>query len=126
MRVIAVVFAVLLTGVALTTPAQAQQLKKGTLTGEILSKTWPIQANSSATMFTTPTKGFFVLTQLCVENKNNVTVRGATVGLLLFPGDEKCTTYNPGIAFPQNEAITCVNDGASASSCLITGVITNK
>jgi len=124
MRVIAVVFAVLLTGVALTTPAQAQQLKKGTLTGEILSKTWPIQANSSATMFTTPTKGFFVLTQLCVENKNNVTVRAASGGLL--PGDEKCTTYNPGFAFPQNEAITCVNDGAGASSCLITGVITKK
>ena len=124
MRVIAVVFALVLAGGVMTTRAQAQQLSKGTLTGTIVSKAVEIQASGSATVFTTPAKGFFVLTQLCVENKNNVTLKGATVGTIAV--DEECTTYNPGIAFGKEETITCVNDGASASNCLITGVIAKK
>ena len=123
MRTIVAIATMLVGGVLLSTPAQAQQMKKGTLTGKVVSAAVELPANSSATVFTTPTKGFFVLTQVCVDKKD-ANVRGATVGPVF--NDDKCTTYTPGIAFPQSEVITCVNNGGDPAGCCITGVISKK
>jgi hypothetical protein len=123
MKATAMISAVLLTGVLAHAPAHAQQVKKGTLTGRIVSAAVEVPGNSSGPLFTTPAKGFFVLTQVCTEDKD-ADVRGATLGPIY--NENKCTTYNPGIGFPQNEAITCVNNNPDPSGCFITGIITRK
>ena len=123
MKTVAAIATVLVTAVLTAAPVQAQQQKKGTLTGTIVSAAVEVAGNSSGSLFTTPAKGFFVLTQVCVEDKS-AEIRGSTLGPIF--NEDKCSTYTPGIAFPQNEMLTCVNDDTDASGCFITGVVTKK
>jgi hypothetical protein len=95
--------------------AHAQQLKKGTLSGTLVSATAPA-GNSYLDVYTTPMDKAFVLTQAC----GCWTCRTGTFGpFAAASGTEPCATYVPGLALPRGETIQCTGDGA----CTLTGVL---
>jgi len=53
----------------LSSPALAQKLAKGGLSGIVTSKSMAVADGGSATVYTTPSaeQGFFVLTELCAQ-----------------------------------------------------------
>ena len=117
---------------ALYSPARAQKLAKGGLSGVVTSTSTAIPANGSATLFSTPPdgEGFFVLTQVCSREPFCVELNGSTFGRIPT-GSDGCTTYDPGIALPPGEILTATHR-PTAISCtiappvMITGVLTSK
>jgi collagen triple helix repeat protein len=120
------------------------------LSGQILSTGVDVSPSSSATVFTTPATGTFILTQFCTPvvtlgvNGNTLqtfaaSLQGRTFGRIpgipLALGDtgsvpipsSSCTTYAPGIALPPNEELTCSQPPGSPlkGRCVITGILSN-
>jgi hypothetical protein len=125
MERVGTIAASLLMSVLASTPAMAQVIKKGTLSGKIVSAAVEVAPTTAATVYTTPATGFFILTQVCVQDRSEMAVRGATLGPLVT--DDRCTTYTPGVALPRNEVITCANNDATPTgACSITGVLSPK
>src|SRR5262249_14098502 len=137
------VFAAALLGVFVLAPApEAQTVKNGGLTGNIVSVSVEVPVDGSAEVYTTPRNDFFILTQFCssVSGFGPVTLRGSTFGPVvtsLSPiAPLYCVTFVPGVAFAHNETLTC--DAPSSfpncqtcgtptpQRCMITGVLSKK
>ena len=77
---------------------------------------------SSAAIYVTPSAPVFVLTQVCF-NGGGMVLSGNTFGPVIS-GREPCTTYEPGIAIPADETLSCENPNGVEANCMITGVLT--
>jgi hypothetical protein len=105
------------------TPIEAQQFKRG-LSGTIVSKSVLVPSGGSATVYTTPPTGHFILTQACLYCGGGGLV-GSTFGQILT--DITCTTYEPGIALPEGETLTCVHTACGGEApCMITGILSSR
>ena len=117
----AVVFAVLL-------PAGAvfgAEVKNGGVEGGLVSASVEIPAFSAATVFTTPSDKFFVLTTAC--GTGLPIVSGGTFGFITtIASENQCVNFNPGYALPKDEAIICTNLFGGSVNCSISGVLTKK
>ncbi len=109
--------------------AQAQQMKIG-LSGLIETVSATVPANGATAVFTAPTgvkpdTGFFVVTQICVEDRGGVDITGSTLGLI--PLDDDCQTFHPGLALPTGETLTATDtDGGTSQAIVLTGVRMKK
>ena len=129
MRVFSGLIAVL-TMVALSgSVAEAQTIKKGTISGVILTRSVNVPQNASTDVFTTDAdvKGalWLILTQVCVEDADELTLGGNTMGQIVL--DDQCTTFEPGLAIPRGETLTfteTANQGAQGA--MITGILVKK
>ncbi len=98
------------------TSADAQQLKRGELTGTVVSASATAPPLSSVSLLTAPASGHFIVTQVC-----GGPIEGSTIGTLSFGGG--CTEFVPGFALPANEELEIRNEGASFDiNGLVTGV----
>jgi hypothetical protein len=107
------------------TNARAQSVP---LTGKIVSESSrSIASGGSATVYTTPTAGHFVLTQVCSYKPG---VSGNTFGLIastIEQGDTNpCVSLSPGYALPAREVISCQNVNPNSNECSISGVMETK
>ena len=120
---------VLSTALALSaTIAQAQTMKIG-LAGKVVTATATAPNNASVDAYTTPlaTKvdpGFFVLTQVCVDDEGNIMLSGSTMGEIPLMDD--CTSFSPGLALPPGEVLTFTNFKGSPHPVVLTGVVSRK
>lgn len=122
-------FAIALLG---TTPcAEAQRLRGGGLSGTIVSGQAEGAAPLQSMLLAAPAQGFLVVTQVCAEQGSAdrpTQVVAGTFGALGESGG--CVTFEPGIALPQGDDVSCANTGLQAGArlprCLVTGVVTNK
>ncbi len=109
--------------------AQAQTLKAGGLSGPIVTQSVLVPQNCSMVVFTTPAPGskggFFVLTQVCVEDGGDMELSGSSVGRILL--DDDCQTFTPGLAIPQGETLTFTETRNNSDQVgMITGVMSKK
>ncbi len=109
--------------------SEAQTVKKGTLTGKILTRSVNVPDLGSAAVFTTDVeaKGAFwlILTQVCVEDEGDLTFDGNTMGQIVL--DNECTTFEPGLAIPRGETLTFTETGnQGAQGAMITGILVKK
>jgi hypothetical protein len=124
---------------ALAGPALGQTVKKGTLSGTVVSASATAPSGGTqADLLTTPATGSFLLTQLCLvgapgfNNVENGHVAGSTLGRIAQVYTDgnlgSCSTWEPGLAIPAGETLRCVQTGASAGplACTITGVQSKK
>jgi hypothetical protein len=120
----------LLCCIAFVNDAGAQSMKKGTLSGTVMSGYVTLAATSSAMVFTTPASGFFILTQACPTfGMGQARLVGNTVGDLPtpVPSVSNCVEFVPGLALPANEVLTCHNlTGSGGIPCAVTGVLSTK
>jgi len=119
-------------GMSLFTVAEAQEIKKGGLSGRIISVAVEIPANSNTPVFTTPSSRFFILTQVCTRTGAGPIplLIGSTFGVFIL-GDVSqtegiCRTFSPGIALPQNEALSFTTANTVSARGMITGVLSKK
>ena len=80
----------MLVALATSTPVDAQSVRRGTLSGELVSQTALVPSLGSIEVFTTPARakaGFFVLTQVCVERRRDVRLSGNTIGEINLDDD---------------------------------------
>ncbi len=105
--------------------ADAQSLKKGTLSGVLSSASATVPNAGSVNLLTTPANEFFILTQYCAEDPGGVILSGNTMGNIV-PGPDECTSYDPGIAIPLNETLSLTDDGGGEQDALINGVVSKK
>ncbi len=108
---------------------EAQTVKKGTLTGKILTRSVNVPDSASADVFTTDAdvKGalWLILTQVCVEDEGELTLDGNTMGQIVL--DNQCTTFEPGLAIPRGETLTFTETaGNGAQGAMITGILVKK
>ena len=115
--------------VLIGTSAQAQSIKKSTLSGTLTSAgAVATAAGTPVTIFTTPASGFFILTQACstTPGVSNVTFTAGTVGTIVTSTSDECTQFINGIAIPVSTAIQCASGTGSNENCMITGVLSTK
>jgi len=88
-RVLPLVAGVILSGLVLAQGAAAQQVKKSTLSGLMLSDAVTLAANGSATFAAPPPDTFLIITQVCVTDDAQLQVGAKTLAML--PGG-RCRT----------------------------------
>jgi hypothetical protein len=115
--------------VLLATSAAAQRLTKGVLSGTVQSHGVTVLATSTGTVFTTPATGFIIVTQWC----SDFTAGTLAAGTLELPrtgnaaaGNERCTSYVPGVVLPPSTAVTFMNPGSSSQAVTVTGVLSSN
>jgi hypothetical protein len=130
-------YVVILAGVIgfgpLNTVARAQHFP---IEGEIVSASASLAAPSppnttSATVFTTPASGHFILTEYCASGYDlnlSVGTFGTIAAQIATPGEHAsggsgCVAFQPGMALPQREQIICVSFLHSEGYCRITGIL---
>jgi hypothetical protein len=124
LRLVLPLVAVILAFGAITN-AQAQQIPRQ---GTLESASTNVRANSTATVFTTPSTGHFILTMACTSSPS-LLLSGSTFGFIAainqtLPAVGYCTSFALGYAIPQSEAIQCQNTARSHSiSCSVSGVL---
>ena len=121
-------------------PALAQSLKKGTLSGILLSGVGN-SAGPPATILTAPATGVTILLKTCaakgISGQNPlVQVRGSTLGLIASFGTEAiendeggraCLDLSPGLVLPHGEQLSCSPaDGTATVSCSAAAVFSKK
>jgi hypothetical protein len=108
------------------TAAHAQVVKKGTLSGTIVSQGATIPTSSSVPVFTAPAAGdgFFILTQVCASAQS-VTISGSGIGPLAVSSGN-CQTFTPGVALLPAEVLTCSNSSGNDQECMVTGLLSKK
>ena len=79
-------------------------------------------------VYTTPTTGDFILTQVCTSPINGgIRLDASHLGWIAHVGSSgsSCQTFTPGVILPKAAAITCTtNDATNAEDfCMITGVL---
>ncbi len=83
------------------------------VSGKVVSASATITSSSSSdVVFTTPTKGSFLLTQLCASSNVGappISLSGNTFGniAILASSPPSCVSFSPGSALPSNEALSC-------------------
>ena len=118
--VAATMVALLLAVGAAAPPVHAQQLRRGTLSGTIVSRSVDVVPGGPITIFTTPSDSFFVLTEVCTDAQG---LRVSATGFGKIPTPNQACNEFPGIALPQKSTITVQGSGGSVT---ITGVLTFK
>jgi hypothetical protein len=79
-------------------------------------------------VYTTPTTGDFILTQVCTSPVNGgIRLDASNFGGIAHVGSSgsSCQTFTPGVILPKAAAITCTaNEAVTAGDfCMITGVL---
>ena len=111
----------------LAPPVAAQKIKGGKLTGTLVSESGFLPNLSQAFVFTTPSSGFFILTQACGERPDAMRLQSNALGSIPTDPSTTCTDYTPGIVLPQSDNINCFDQlGVGGYNCVITGVLTPK
>ena len=93
--------------------------------GKIVSASTSVTEASTATVFTTPDSGHFILTVFC---SNSSSAFGSTFGFIVgfapsnLSAHAHCHAFNPGVALPRREAILCEGE-TGASYCNISGIL---
>jgi hypothetical protein len=121
-------YAIALAGLA-SMPAAAQDVKGGDrgLKGQLVTRSVTVPASTPTAVYTTESKGSFVLTQFCFYVDTSSYLSGSVLGPVAttpigapFP---VCSDYDPGLVFGPDETISCGNAGfATAAICTITGL----
>ena len=129
MRVVFSVIAVLTVMTLSASISEAQTIKKGTISGVVLTRSVDIPNNGSAAVFTTDAavKGalWLILTQACVsDDEKDVTLIGNTMGQIPLP--DQCTTFEPGLAIPRGETLTFSDINVNPQAGMITGILSKK
>ncbi len=126
MRTMVGIFVVLLVAGIISTAAQAQEVKKGTLSGTIATQGVIIPASSSMPVFTAPAAGdgFFIVTQVCTSAQS-VTLSGSAIGPLAV-STGNCQGFTPGLALVPAEVLTCTNTSGNSQECMVTGLRSKK
>lgn len=99
------------------------------LKGRLVSRTVTAAATTIAPIYVTEAKGSFVLTQICTadaDSGSEALLSGSTFGLVATDR-QTCRAYDPGLVFPANETLNCVNSANDfALVCTITGLQIGK
>jgi hypothetical protein len=101
----------------LSTAARAQSLP---LLAQIVSAGTTVPSSGTATVFTAPSHGNFILTQFCAGIAG-MTLSGVGYIASIEDNPTGCVTFNPGFAVPQNQALECANVQAFPVGCSVTG-----
>jgi len=110
-------------------PASAQTVSKGQLSGTVKGGSAVLPPSGSAGVYTTPasTEGFFILTQACSANGGCIALNGSTVGRIPLAGGDTCMTFSPGIALPAAEILTATESCSQPNYYVtVTGVLSKK
>jgi hypothetical protein len=103
--------------------AQAQQIKKGELSGTLMSGHALVTANGQANVLQTSSKGQFIMTQFCKED-GDTELQGSSLGVITTTNG--CTEFSPGVPIPRDEVLFCRNDDNQSRSCSVMGVLSKK
>ena len=121
LRLTLISWSVLLVGVG---ASHAQQFKKGTLSGIVVTASVTAAPGTSPVVLTTPPNGAYVVTQAFqVGGCGSINASGF--------GRVPVGDFSPGLALPANSTVTCDNPGCGpgtppAVQCILTGVQTDK
>ncbi len=66
----------------------------------------------------------FVVTQICVDDENNLTITGSTLNEIPLMDD--CTEFEPGLALPAGEVVTATDSSGGSHPVILTGVWMKK
>ena len=129
MRLAVIVLSLSMGVVLWAASAEAQTMKRGVLDGVVVTRSVAVPPLGSANVHTTPAStvkgaGFFILTQVCTTDRKDVVIIGDTMGEIILDGD--CQTYDPGLAIPQGETLTCTDTADADQACMITGIQSKK
>jgi hypothetical protein len=128
-------------GLAAGAPAFGQVVKKGTLSGTLLSGAVTAAAGTTETILTAPSSGFTILLRVCgakpVGGENPVVaVSGSSLGVLATFGSDAtenqggnglCADLSPGLVLPPGEVLRCKDVfGTSSASCTAMSVVSRK
>jgi hypothetical protein len=128
-------------GLAIGTPALGQVVKKGTLSGTLLSGAATAGPGVSATILTAPSSGITILLRVCgakpVAGQNPViSVSGSTLGVLATFGSDAsenqsgpglCADLSPGLVLPASEVLRCTDlFGSGSASCSAMAIVSRK
>lgn len=114
---------------ALVSSVQAQVIKKGELSGRIVTVGVLGPAGGSAVLYTAPDakEGRFILSKLCAAQENgNHAVLASSLGSLEATDRPDCTDFSPGLALPPGEQLTCRGFTDTGRYCVATGVLSRK
>jgi hypothetical protein len=110
--------------------SQAQSLKKGTLSGEVVTASVTAAPGTSPTVITAPPTGAYIVTQAFqIGGCGSINASGfGRVPVVLPDGTGE---FSPGLALPPNSTVTCDNPGCGPGTppsvqCILTGVQTTK
>ncbi len=82
--------------------------------------------NQTQTVFTTPTRGDYILTQFCGSPvSGGIRLDGTGLGGIAHTAQDPCVTFTPGAILPKGAAINCSTSSAAPPGshfCSITGV----
>ena len=120
------IFVALSVAALVSAPVLAQSVKKGTLSGTIVTHGVTIPAGGSMTVVTAPAdgEGVFVVTQVC-SSAQSVSLSGSVIGPLAVPGGA-CQSFTPGLALLPSEVLTCTNPSGGSQECMVTGLYSKK
>lgn len=122
-------------------PTLGQDLKKGALSGTLLSGAATAGAGLTAAILTAPATGVTVLLRVCaaktVMGQNGlVGVSGSSLGLIATFGSDAqenqsgghaCADLSPGLVLPPGEQLTCADvGGANSATCTAMAVVSKK
>lgn len=96
--------------------------------GELVSATVSLSGPSETqTVYTTPGKGDFILTQLCVSPVNGgIRLAASGFGPIAHIGADPCQIFTPGVSVPKRSALTCSTTSDAISGdyfCTISGML---
>jgi len=92
--------------------------------GRFITATANMQGGTRQIVYTTPTTGDFILTQVCGAVSSNVDagilfqIGGVSLAQMGLSG---CQAFNPGMVLPPDQALTCYD--LSSGFCTITGIL---
>ncbi len=105
-------------------PVGAQTVTNGGLSGTVVSRSVAANGSDEATIYTTPKKGHFVLTQIGSVGASFTATGFGEIGITDEAEGLQPLTFIPGIALPPQSSIQCLFNGNVAPSyCIITGVL---
>jgi len=121
------------------TAGHTQQIRNGGLSGTVMSFSENTSGGTAANLFTTPATGNsrFILTQFCGNHgsQRTLSLGGSILGVIVQirggvgpTTDDRCVSFDPGIALSQNETISCRRIGGNDETghCMITGVLSRR
>jgi hypothetical protein len=101
------------------------------LGGAILSANATLSGPSETQIvYTTPEKGDFILTQICISPvAGGMDLMATGFGPIVHVGDELCRTFSPGVSVPRSSEVSCSTTAsatrtrASEYFCTISGLL---
>ena len=115
------IFTIAVPVAALALVAAAARAEREPNTQQIVNASAKPAPGETAAIYTTPSRGTFVLTQACAEH-DAMYVQNGTTGARLTFGRPKCTRYEPGLVIEAGTRLDCVNNSGAPRTCMIVGV----